>query len=412
MVRETRDETHRESRATGSEAAPGVVLLYSDGPRCACAPLDAGPVKIGRDDPLGATLTDERLSRHHAEIDARRGGFVVRDLGSRNGTHVDGKPVRGEVDARAGAIVRTGNSVFGIFEDVRALMERPVESIDGVLRGPRTSRALHDAAHAKEPLAIAGETGSGKEVAARAFHGGTGPFVAVNCATIQEALAERVLFGAKRGAFSGANADVEGLVQSADGGVMFLDEVDELALSVQAKLLRVIETKEVTAIGANTPRKVAVRFCLAAQRDLRLCADAGRFRHDLLFRIRSHVALAPLRERPEEIAYFVAHECASRRRTAHAKLVEACLLRPWPGNVRELLAEIGRAADAAHEPIVRVDDLRESAGTPISPKTKSAPERAEIVRALAEASGNIAAAARALGMHRTQLKRAMQKHDL
>jgi len=412
MVRETRDETQRESRPSESSPLPGVVLLWSTGPRCVCAALDGGPVRIGRDDPLGATLTDERLSRHHVEIAVRRGAFVVRDLGSRNGTSVDGDTVTGEVTVRAGAIVRAGGTIVAVLEDIRPLLARPAEVKDDVVRGPKTASALEAAMRAQEPLAIVGETGTGKEVAARAFHGGEGPFVAVNCATIQEALAERILFGAKRGAFSGATTDAEGLVQSAHGGVLFLDEICELALPIQAKLLRVIETKQVTPIGATAARKVDVRFCMAAQNDLRARADAGDFRHDLLFRIKSHVVLAPLRERREEIPFFVARELEARERTAHPKLVEACLLRFWPGNVREIMVELALAAEAATDDVVRAEHLRENAGTSSATKAPATASREEIVRALEGAGGNISAAARALGMHRTQLKRAMQKYDV
>lgn len=412
MVRETRDETHRESRPSESEPLPGVVLLWSTSSRCVCAALDGGPVRIGRDDPLGATLTDERLSRHHVEISLRRGAFVVRDLGSRNGTSVDGSSITGEVTVRSGAIVRAGGTILVVKDDIRPLLARPAEVKDDIVRGPETAAALEAAMRAEEPLAIVGETGTGKEVVARAFHGGEGPFVAVNCATIQETLAERILFGAKRGAFSGATTDAEGLVQSAHGGVLFLDEVCELALPIQAKLLRVIETKQVTPIGATAARKVDVRFCLAAQNDLRARADAGVFRHDLLFRIRSHIALVPLRERREEIPLFVARELEARGKTAHPKLVEACLARPWPGNVREILLELALAAEAADGDVVRAEHLREDAGKANATKAAVAIGRDEIVRALEGAGGNISAAARALGMHRTQLKRAMQKYDV
>jgi transcriptional regulator of acetoin/glycerol metabolism len=413
MVRETRDETHRESRPSEGSPLPGVVLLWSTGPRCVCAALDGGTVRIGRDDPLGATLTDERLSRHHVEISMRRGAFVVRDLGSRNGTSVDGTTVTGEVTVRAGAIVRAGGTIVVVMDDIRPLLARPAEVKDDVVRGPKTASALEAAMRAQEPLAIIGETGTGKEVIARAFSAvEQGPFVAVNCATIQEALAERILFGAKRGAFSGATTDAEGLVQSAHGGVLFLDEVCELALPIQAKLLRVIETKQVTPIGATTARKVDVRFCLAAQNDLRARADAGVFRHDLLFRIRSHIALAPLRERIEEIPFFVARELEARERTAHPKLVETCLMRPWPGNVREILVELALAVEEADGDVVRAEHLRETAGKASAAKASAVVGREEIVRALEGAGGNISAAARALGMHRTQLKRAMQKYDV
>jgi hypothetical protein len=413
MARETRDETHRDPSLDDRSPAAGVVLVFSDGPKLMAATFDEdGKVRIGRDDPLGSLLTDERLSRHHAEIVcSREGAYTVRDLGSRNGTAANGQNAPGETKIRAGAIIRTGGTVVLVLDDVRPFLGASVELRGDVVCGPRLAAVLDAASGARDPLCLTGETGSGKEVAARAFHAGRGPFVAVNCATIQEGLAERILFGAKKGAFSGATTDAGGLVQSADGGVLFLDEVDELAPSVQAKLLRVLETNEVLALGATNVQKVAVRFCFAAQGDLR--ADPARFRQDLWYRLRTHITVPPLRDRPEEIPHLVHRELASRRLTAHAKLIETCLLRPWPGNVRELLAEVRVAGDAAaveKSDVVRAEHLRPAAGMPAD--TKRTFTREDVERALAAASGNISEAARSLGLHRTQLKRTMQKLGL
>jgi transcriptional regulator with PAS, ATPase and Fis domain len=160
----------------------------------------------------------------------------------------------------------------------------------------RIYAAIADAARDSRTLLVVGPTGAGKELAARHFHRAgprpQGPFVAVNCATIPAGLAERVLFGAVRGAYSGADSNADGYVHAADGGVLFLDELGELELTVQAKLLRFLETREVYAVGATRPRTVDVRVCSATHRDLRAMAGRREFREDLYFRLgRPQVAL-------------------------------------------------------------------------------------------------------------------------
>src|SRR5262249_28524018 len=157
------------------------------------------------------------------------------------------------------------------------------------------------------------ESGSGKELAARAFHGyggrGDQPFVAVNCAAIPEGLAERLLFGAKKGAYSGATADAEGYVSTANGGTLLLDENAQLDAAVQAKLLRVLETKGVMARGDWTPRPVDVRVCSGPHKSLREGVAKGRSREDLYFRMgRPEVSIPPICDRLEEIPWLVARE--------------------------------------------------------------------------------------------------------
>jgi DNA-binding NtrC family response regulator len=272
--------------------------------------------------------------------------------------------------------------------------------------------AVAQAARRDRDVLLTGESGTGKEIAARVFHE-EGPrkkerFVAVNCATIPEGLAERLLFGAKKGAYSSATADAEGYMQSADGGVLFLDELGELDLGVQAKLLRVLETREVMALGATAARKIDVRICAATNRDLRAEVAAGRFRADLLYRLSQEVALPPLRERIEEIPWYIARASSL---PPHGKLVEACLLRPWPGNVRELVREIQIACDgASDDKALRPEHLRASAGEIVgAPDPVGELTQERIESALKANGGNVTAAARALGLHRTQLYREMKR---
>jgi DNA-binding NtrC family response regulator len=274
-------------------------------------------------------------------------------------------------------------------------------------------------------LHLTGESGSGKEHAARRFHASgarpKGPFVAVNCASIPAALAERLLFGAKRGAFSGADADVDGHVQAADGGTLFLDEIAELDPPVQSKLLRMVENGEVTALGGARPRKVDLRICTATHDDLRARVAAGTFREDLYFRLgRPSVSLPPLRERAEDIPWLV-QAALEGGKPPHVSIVELALARPWPGNVRELLLEIREAARAASseecdavearhcsaEAGVRADEAggAEGGAERTSPRRSEPPTTSEMLEALRANAGNVARTARALGVHRTQLRR-------
>jgi transcriptional regulator with PAS, ATPase and Fis domain len=294
--------------------------------------------------------------------------------------------------------------------------------------GPRLRacyRQIELAAGAGDTLHITGESGAGKEAAARAFHehGPTphGPLIAVNCAAIPEGVAERLLFGARKGAFSGAS-DAEGYVQAASGGTLFLDEVGELDPNVQAKLLRVLESRQVLPVGATRPQSVEIRIVSATHRDLRVMVGQKRFREDLFYRIaRPHVRLPPLRERREEIptlARLVVDRTTAGLRL-RTSLLAACMERPWPGNVRELLREIQDATSRArgeNSPTVEERHLEPSAGMPFTDETPvvSASERDEpaplpprdaIEAALRDAGGQVQTAARTLGLHRNQLRR-------
>lgn len=428
---ETADQTAYSQAGLSERGEPGVVVVFSSGePMCGVLPLvgrgDERALSVGRGAIEGVDLRDTCMSRSHATISRVGWTWTVTDHGSHNGTYVDGQRVVGSVAGPNLRVVRTGETVFLLVPDQRPFASHGVEIRSGYVVGPRLDAVLKSALRAAQGgvLHVTGETGSGKEEVARAFHrfGSEkgGPFVAVNCATIPEGLAERLLFGARRGAYSGADRDATGYVQEASGGTLFLDEVGELDLAVQAKVLRVLEVQEVLPLGAARPVKVDLRVCSATHRDLRAAVADGSFREDLFFRLgRPRVALPPLRERPEEIPYLLESQlrAVSAGLVAQAALVEACLLRPWPGNVRELLAEVRDAAftaRAAGKSMVKLSHLPEGAGLPYAATSDAVPSvlppREEIEAALAACEGKVATAARKLGVHRNQLRRWLDKN--
>jgi DNA-binding NtrC family response regulator len=406
-----------------------IVVLVAVGttPIVRVLPVGRG-LELGRRIEAGGRVVeidDERVSREHAVVRFERGTWAIVDRDSRNGTYVDGARLTGEVRRRADTVVRLGHSVFLLVRDGRGYDPLPADRGDQIV-GPELARIYEQVRrHATDPTVLVhGESGSGKELVARLYHAAgpraAGPFVAVNCAAIPEGVAERLLFGARKGAFSGAQ-DAVGYLQSAHGGTLFLDEIADLDAAVQAKLLRAIETREVTPVGANAPIAIDLGIIAASHRELRAEVAARRFRDDLYYRLaRTTLRLPPLRERRLDIARLVVRELAGF--AVHARLVEACCLRAWPGNVRELLGALQLAkvaARAAGRDIVRPEDLPSDAGTNIGAGDVEEPtpgrdaiQAAAIVEALARANGVVSVAARALGLHRTQLYRLMDKHGI
>jgi len=433
----TRDEESPEERVRGEEV-PGLILAVERDEPTALPIRLAEPLVLGREGPGALLLEDERVSRRHARLEWSGGELRVIDLGSRNGTWVDGErliPHQPRTFSGARAL-RAGRNLLLPSADVRPLEACGVVELHGSVFGPRVRAAWSEigrAARGGDRLLLGGESGTGKELAAREFHARgprpDAPFVAVNCAAIPQGLAERLLFGARRGAYSGASADAPGHVQAARGGTLFLDEIGDLELPVQAKLLRALEAHEVTPLGAARPERVEFRLCAATHRDLRADVAAGTFREDLYHRLaQARVRLPPLRERPEDIPALIRLELrpAAGGLRAPAAFVEACVLRPWPGNVRELRAAVGAAARLALEesrPVLDARDLPEDAGRPLlarpepdpsstpTPRTPP-PDRGAIAQALQRARGNVSATARALGVHRTQLRRFLARYEL
>ncbi|MCM2323585.1 MAG: sigma-54 dependent transcriptional regulator, partial [Oligoflexia bacterium] len=231
---------------------------------------------------------------------------------------------------------------------------------------------------------ITGESGTGKELVARLIHEesqrGSGRFVALNCAAVPEQLIESELFGSEKGAFTGAHVAREGLFEAAHRGTLLLDEIGEMPLTVQPKLLRALQEGEVRRVGANVSRKFDARLIAATNRDLKECARAGTFRQDLLYRLEViHLHVAPLRERMEDLP-DLAYHFLKENSACHGKPVtgisdeamEALLAHSWPGNVRELANVIERGVVFAEEAHLRLEDLpahlhgsAETAGAPL-----------------------------------------------
>src|SRR5690242_1913080 len=230
-------------------------------------------------------------------------------------------------------------------------------------------RVIGTVSENKSTVLISGESGTGKELVARTIHErgplAGKPFVAINCAGLSETLLDSQLFGHRRGAFTGALNDHDGVFRAAEGGTLFLDEVGEIPLPLQAKFLRAVEQREVTPLGASLPVPVDVRLIAASNRDLESEVRAGRFRQDLYYRLNVvHLALPPLRARPEDIPLLVEHflqrfsreyRVAPKRFAAEA--MERLRAYGWPGNVRELQNAIERAFALAVADTITLDDL-------------------------------------------------------
>jgi DNA-binding NtrC family response regulator len=393
-------------------------------PRALALPVPFGRGPVGREwlDQHGAP--DGRVSGRHFAIGRASGTAFLEDAGSRNGTWLDGRRLAPGDRATLvdGAVIRFGRTLAVYREELEG-PDAPSPPIGELIApfGLRAFAATLEGFARVSPrnVLIEGETGTGKELAARAVAAAVGrarPYVAVNLAGIPATVFESQLFGHVAGAFSDARQAAPGVVRKHDGGTVFLDEIGELPLALQPKLLRLLENREVHPVGADRPVTVDVLLVAATNRSLEDLAREERFRADLLARLASaRVELPPLRERAEDV-YAIAEEAVRRRgaqRGAPERLdpelveveaVERLLLEPWPANVRGLVAAMDRVAAVDPAPRLRAWAVERVLGPAAS--ARAGVLSSELVDdALAACGGNETQAARRLGVTRGKLRR-------
>ena len=279
---------------------------------------------------------------------------------------------------------------------------------------------------------IEGESGTGKELIARRLHARSrradGPFIPVNCAGVNETLFESQFFGHVRGAFTGAEQSMLGLVRTADGGTLLLDEVGEIPLNLQPKLLRVLQEQEVMPVGKPVPTRVDTRFVAATNTNLKELVDLGEFRNDLFHRLNIvRIVLPPLRERPEDVPVLLEHfsaqygeHYACERIEIAPSITDALMDYSWSGNVRELAGWVERLYVTGLGPQVLIEMLLEEDGAAAPAPSGEGDdvmslehvERKAIADAMASARKNQRQAARLLGIHRTTLSRKLREYNL
>jgi two-component system response regulator HydG len=331
--------------------------------------LQAETFTIGKDAGNDLVLNHRFISGRHARVTRHESAFHLVDQHSTNGTWL-GAVRLFEAEVPFFTTVRLGEAEV-VLEPWGAGAPKGVTNFQGIIGGDPAVRALAELIERVAPstaaVAVLGESGTGKELVARALHArsarASGPFIPVNCAAISKELIESELFGHEKGAFTGAAQTHKGAFEEADGGTIFLDEVGELPLDLQAKLLRALESGEIKRVGASRPMNVDVRVVAATNRDLLTAAREGRFREDLYYRLCVvPLTLPPLRNRPSDIRPLAEHflaKFAPRGQTVRLSPAAMAALEshPWPGNIRELKNVIHRALLLRKGANIEVTDL-------------------------------------------------------
>ncbi len=406
-------------------------------------PLDQPGVKVGKAPDNDLVIDHPTVSRNHLIVHRQGDRFLVQDLGSTNGTFIDGAQIR-EAYLRAGALLEVGDVQLRFQPQVAAMEIAPTsEDCLGDLVGKslpmrQIFALLQRIAPTDSTLLLVGETGAGKGAAAKTIHRlsqrNSGPLVVFDCAAVSETLIESELFGHEKGAFTGAVAQRIGCLERAHGGTLFLDEIDDLGLDLQPKLLRAIEDREFRRLGASSaPVTFDARIIVASKKDLWGEAQAGRFREDLYFRLSVFtVNLPPLRDRTEDIPLLVNSFAGAELWDRLAPQIrDQFLSHTWPGNIRELRNALERAKHMVDIPGLSAESLLRE-----SPSRQSAAqgevlsvdyaglfkdckdelirgfEREYLTRLLSRSKGNVAKAARDAGLDRKHLYSLLHKYNL
>jgi transcriptional regulator with GAF, ATPase, and Fis domain len=425
------DEATREGTKRPLGVVRRVSIAVARGPDAGKLVTPERGASIGTAPDNDLVLGDRTVSRYHLEIEPGPEGIVVRDLGSTNGTFAGAIRLREGIVPR-GAQLRIGDTVLVLDAADAAHTEQ-----DGVVELPGmvfasaamrdVARRVHALADQKTTVLVHGETGTGKELVARAVHD-LGPrkdraFVVVDCASLPATLLEAELFGHERGAFTGADRTRAGAFERADGGTIFLDEVGELPLAQQGSLLGVLERRRFRRVGGDREISVDVRVVSATNRDLRSEVNRGTFREDLYFRLAgARIVVPPLRDRPEDIEPLVRHFATELTGDASLALpLDALVAQRWQGNVRELRSAVERAIAFG------ADEMLEEAETPVKPHDDdgeieryrdakahavAAFERAYLAKLIERCDGNASEAARRAKMDRPYLLALLRRYQL
>jgi DNA-binding NtrC family response regulator len=377
---------------------------------------------------LRIDLPDPHLSIEHAVVERALGGWTLRDLGSKNGVIVNGERASQRVLAD-GDWIEVGET-FLRFRTLKIPASTPDDvrgsELPSLVPNVETAlRRLIDVAPSGVPVLLLGESGVGKELAARMVHHHSqrsGGFVAVNCAGLVESLAAATLFGHSRGAYTGATDDRPGAIRSSDRGTLLLDEVGDLPLATQGTLLRVLQEREVVPVGETRPIAIDVRFVAATLKDLEREVEAGRFRVDLYARLAGlRVTLPPLRDRLEDLGTLVAASLARVRAgkptnghelgLSSAAAWALCRHR-WPLNIRELDQAIAAGVAVAQNDRIDLHQLPEQVAGRAPAAAVEAARRDELLALLRDHRGNLAAVARALNTSRAQIHRLLRRYSI
>jgi two-component system, NtrC family, response regulator GlrR len=391
---------------------------------------DGIELAIGTNPGNHLVLTDGAVSRHHCQIVVEDRGFLLRDLGSTNGTELGSYRILAAYLA-PGATIRVGQSTLQ-FELTATDVVEPLAdatAFGGVIgRSPAMRRlffVLERAIATDVAILLEGETGTGKSILAEAMHEAgpraKRPFVVVDCGAISASLIESELFGHERGAFTGAVEAKQGMFEAANGGTILLDEIGELPLDLQPKLLRVLESRTVTRIGMTRPTKLDLRIIAATNRDLRTEVNANRFRADLFYRISTlRVRVPPLRERPEDIpqlAEAIYREIVGSGAAPPVGLLAPVARHTWPGNVRELRNFIERSVVLGPQlpdraPAGDIDDDSGLSFREAKARATQLWERRWLERLLRDHDGNLTQAARTARTDRNYLRDLLHRYGL
>jgi DNA-binding NtrC family response regulator len=421
-------------------------LRVIDGPDRGLERDVRGTVTIGSEATCDVVLTDGWVSRRHCAITPTPHGFAIEDLGSKNGTVIDGVAV-GRVVAPPGVVLRIGKTLVQVMP-ADEVVDIPPSERDrfGGLYGAslvmrRVFAVLERASKSSAPVLFLGESGTGKELMARGVHDMSprkdGPFVVFDCGASTDTLIESDLFGHVRGAFTGAAGDRVGAFAAAHGGTLFLDEIGDLPVALQPKLLRMLEAGEVVPLGGRKSERYDVRIVAATHRDVFAEVARGGFRGDLYYRLAVvEVHVPPLRQRPGDLPELVqmflersgAPRAAELARQVGGTALERLQRYHWPGNVRELRNVITRAValagpddDFQSLPFV----LRPTAAAPEAQTARADRpfheakddviarfEREYLADLVQRAGGNLSQAARAAGLERKFLYKLLERNGL